>query len=88
MSSPLGGLPQPPFTPAVDAYRLTAPWGGWFSSVQRILTATSSSGPTSARPTQNLYVGQFWFDTTLGFPVWLKTPGSSPVWVNASGTPV
>jgi len=68
--------------------RTSPPWAGWFSIAQQILQASSSSGPTSARPTTNLYVGQFWFDTTLGYPVWCKTPGSSPVWVNATGTPV
>jgi hypothetical protein len=78
MSSPLGGLPQLP----PDR---TAPWAGWFSTAQNILQATSSSGPTTARPTSGQYVGMFYFDTTLGYPVWLKTPGGSPVWVNATG---
>lgn len=78
MSTPLGGLPTLP----VDN---GAAWSGWFSTVQTILQATSSSGATSARPTTNLYVGQVYFDTTLGFPVWVKSTGSSPVWVNAQG---
>jgi len=82
MSSPLGAQPRPPLDLSQPA------WAGWFSTVQKILFATSSSGPTTARPTANLYVGQFWFDTTLGLPVWVKTTGASPVWVNASGTPV
>lgn len=81
MSSPLGGQPTPP----LDLAR--PQWSGWFSTVQKILLATSSSGPTTSRPTQNLYVGQFWFDTTLGLPVWVKTAGAVPVWVNATGTP-
>lgn len=82
MSSPLGALPPAPLN------LTSAAWAGWFSTVQKILFATSSSGPTSSRPTANLYVGQFWFDTTLGLPVWLKTPGASPVWVNAAGAAV
>ena len=82
MASPLGGLPRAP----VDLTQ--AVWAGWFSTIQNLLYATSSSGPTSMRPTTRLYVGQFWFDTTLGYPVWLKTAGSPAVWVNASGTPV
>jgi hypothetical protein len=84
MSSPLGGLPQ---LPMIAGARFTAAWAGWFSTVQNILTATSSSGATTARPTTGQYVGMFYFDTTLGKPVWLKTPGSSPVWVDATGTP-
>jgi hypothetical protein len=82
VSSPLGGQPTPPLD-------LSKPmWSGWFSTVQRILQATSSSGPTTMRPTSNLYIGQFWFDTTLGYPVWCKTAGASPVWVNGAGAAV
>src|SRR5205807_1389590 len=81
MTSPLGGLPRLPINE-------TPPWAGWLSTAQAILQATSSSGPTTMRPTVNLYVGQFWFDTTLGYPVWVKTPGAIPVWVNAAGAPV
>jgi hypothetical protein len=84
MSSPLGGLPR---LPMIVGQVFSAAWAGWFSTVQNILTATSSSGPTTGRPTSGQYVGMFYFDTTLGFPVWLKTPGSSPVWVNGAGTP-
>lgn len=40
-------------------------------------------GPTVSRPTPQV-IGQFWFDTTLGFPVWCSQ--LSPVtWVTASG---
>lgn len=83
--SPLGGLPQPPFTGVLN--RFTAGWAGWFTLVHQIAQATSTSGTTAQRPTQNLYVGQFYFDTTLGKPVWLKTPGAVPVWVDATGAP-
>lgn len=43
-----------------------------------------ASGSTSSRPTLNLLVGQFYFDTTLGYPVWYN--GTN--WVDATGTPV
>jgi len=81
MTSPVAGLPpMPPVnSPA---------WAGWFSSALNVLVATSSSGPTSGRPTSGLYIGRFYFDTTLGIAIWCKTPGSSPVWVNGAGTPV
>jgi hypothetical protein len=39
---------------------------------------------TALRPTYGLQVGQFYFDTTLGIPIWWN--GS--VWKNASGTTV
>lgn len=84
-TSPLGGLPLPPL---FSGNIFTTAWAAWFNLVHNICRATSSSGPTTSRPTANLYTGQFFFDTTLGYPVWVKTPGRSPVWVNASGTPV
>lgn len=84
MSSPLGGLPR---LPMIVGQIFTTAWAGWFSTAQNILTASSSSGATTARPTTNQYIGMPYFDTTLGKPVWLETPGSSPVWVDATGTP-
>jgi hypothetical protein len=68
--------------------KFTSEWGGWFSTVQRILTAVSTAGISTSRPTQGQYQGMPYFDTTLGKPIWLKTPGASPVWVDATGTPV
>jgi hypothetical protein len=43
-----------------------------------------NSGTTALRPTANLQIGQFYFDTTLGIPIWWN----SVHWVNASGTTV
>jgi hypothetical protein len=91
MSSPLGGQPQPPLTQpgllAGGLQQFTAAWGGWFSTAQKILVATSSSGPTSARPTSGLYVGQFYMDLGLGKPIWLRAI-AGPVWVDATGAAV
>ena len=42
------------------------------------------SGTTANRPTSQRVVGQEYFDTTLGKPIWWK--GSN--WVDASQTPV
>lgn len=46
----------------------------------------SFSGPTADRPT-SFPPNIPWFDTDLGFPIWLK-PVTPPVWVNAVGAPV
>jgi hypothetical protein len=43
-----------------------------------------SAGTTAIRPTTNLQVGQFYFDTTLGYPIWYE--GTD--WVDATGTVV
>ena len=47
-------------------------------------TAKPSSGTTGNRPNQTLQIGQFYFDTTLGYPIWYNGKN----WVNASGTSV
>lgn len=86
MTSPLGGLPRPPLFDGAGNF--TPAWAGWLNWAQIILSDASNAGTTAQRPTSNQYVGKPYFDTTLAIPIWLKTPGSSPVWVNASGSPV
>jgi len=46
--------------------------------------AIPDSGTTANRPTAGLQVGQFYFDTTLGIPIWYN----GTLWKNASGTTV
>ena len=41
-----------------------------------------ASGPKTNRPTSNLQLGQSYFDTTLGYPIWYN----GTKWVNSSGT--
>ena len=43
----------------------------YFNNLDNFLTviSTPQNGTTANRPTQNLQVGQFYFDTTLGYPV-------------------
>jgi hypothetical protein len=45
---------------------------------------TARSGTTASRPTDYV-VGESYFDTTLGKPIWFKATG---VWVDAMGTTV
>jgi hypothetical protein len=42
------------------------------------------SGTTADRPTGRLQVGQYYFDTTIGRPIWYN--GTN--WINAAGTVV
>jgi hypothetical protein len=42
------------------------------------------SGTTANRPTERLQVGQYYFDTTIGRPIWYN--GTN--WINAAGTVV
>jgi hypothetical protein len=61
-------ISQPPFqSTLVDANdRVQTPWAQWFSQLQPLLNSVVASGPTSGRPTQNLFIGYPYFDTTLG----------------------
>jgi hypothetical protein len=58
----------------------------YFNQLDNFLAAISTpqNGVTADRPTQNLQVGQFYFDTTLGYPIWYD--GTD--WVDSSGTVV
>jgi hypothetical protein len=58
----------------------------YFNNLDAFLTAISTpqNGTTANRPTLNLQIGQFYYDTTLGIPIfWNGT-----VWKNSSGTTV
>lgn len=84
MPSPLGALPQAPLTDVKDPYHFTPAWAGWLSTAQYILQDVSNSGTTAQRPTNNLYVGKPYFDTTLGLAINIKSLGPT-VWVNGAG---
>jgi hypothetical protein len=43
-----------------------------------------ASGATLGRPTERLQIGQYYFDTTIGRPIWWN--GAN--WINAAGTVV
>lgn len=88
MSAPLGGAPREPvFMDDPPGRLFTTAWKGWISTVHSILYANSSSGTTAQRPNPG-FVGQRYFDTTLGIPIFAKTLGAAPVWVNGAGAPV
>ena len=67
-----------------DVITTTKGWGQFFSQVFTICLATSQSGITANRPVRTLYIGRFYFDTTLGKPIWYDGAG----WVDATGTSV
>ena len=58
----------------------------YFSQVDNFtqVAAIPVAGETTSRPTENLNVGQQFFDTTLGLPIWWD--GAN--WIDASGTVV
>lgn len=53
------------------------------ANLAQFVTGSNSSGPTSSRPSP-ASIGQFYFDTTLGQPIW-SIAISPAAWVNAAG---
>jgi hypothetical protein len=58
----------------------------YFNQLDNYLGVVSvpPSGPTTDRPIANLAVGEYYFDTTLGIPIWYDGSG----WVDATGSSV
>jgi hypothetical protein len=55
--------------------------------VRNWITADSQYGTTAQRPTTGLQPGNKYFDSTLGFPVYVKSV-NPVVWVRYDGTVV
>lgn len=81
----LGPLPRPEI--ANKHGRLHGPWAAWFSLLSFILQPIGGNGVTASRPTNNLYVGLMFFDSTLGYPVFIKSLNPT-VWVSGAGVVV
>jgi hypothetical protein len=87
----LNAVPTDPV--AVDLKgRLTSVYQTWFSSIHDWLGPIGGSGSTAKRPVNSsrnpMYIGQQYFDTTLGKPIWVKTVTPAIVWVDATGAVV
>lgn len=87
----LGPAPLSSPVLAGDTHQAAAPWRAWISQLFGVVQALGTQGTTAQRPigtpTVPLYLGQSYFDQTLGYPVWIKSL-SPTVWVNATGAVV
>lgn len=78
----------PANSPVVDSQgNASVPWYFTFARWQSITGSLQQSGPTSTRPKLNLWVGRMFYDTTLGYPVWVHSVRPT-VWHNAAGAAV
>ena len=95
------GMPQPPFNSPVQTeptifgvVKIKAVWQNWLQLVQRYLNGLINSGPTDGRPTQDLWVGQPYFDTTLNVQVvwngsaWVVPAGGGTVTAVTGTAPI
>lgn len=60
-------------------------WMQWFNWIHLTAQAARQSGPTAARPTNLLWIGRQFYDTTLNKPVFVSSV-RPVVWRDASGT--
>lgn len=56
----------------------------FFTLLARGIVGRSQYGPTAERPTKLVEPGLPFFDTTLGYAIWVKSVNPI-VWVNATG---
>ncbi len=82
------GFDAPSSVQAVDedGY-LTIPYTQWINRINMICQTFQMSGTTSERPTSNLWIGRFYYDVTLGKPIWVNSVKPT-VWHDASGAAV
>ena len=62
-------------------------WDQWLSYVHMTITAMRQSGTTAQRPTNMLWIGRQFYDTTLNKPVYVAAVRPT-VWRDASGAVV
>ena len=65
----------------------TTPWQAWFSRIHSIVVTGQQSGPTSARPTSQVWIGRQFYDTTINKPVFVSAV-KPIVWRDATGAVV
>jgi hypothetical protein len=68
--------------------RMSQIWQAWFGSIFQWLGPQGQFGTTAKRPTTNLFIGLSYYDTTLGYPVFVHQISPSIVWHNAAGAVV
>lgn len=78
-------ISPPPKRITVDTgAAVSRPWSAWFEQVFTMLFAAGQSGTTANRPTEGLWIGRPYFDTTLGYAIWYD----GTQWVDATGAAV
>jgi len=71
--------------PRSDKLQTASAWRSWLTNLYAQVKPLGGNGTTAQRPTTGLYVGMGYFDSTLGYPVWVKALGPPAVWVNGAG---
>lgn len=84
-------MSTPPVRESLNADQVPRAWVTWFTEVGNRIDSVGKVGATSGRPTTGNFLGRFYFDTTLGYPIWVSAIDDTTkeaTWVNGSGTAV
>lgn len=83
-------IPTPPINNAlVDKEgRVSRPASEWMNLMWLAANSVTESGTTANRPTTNLWIGRFFYDTTLNLPIWVNAVTPSIVWKDGAGNTV
>lgn len=84
-------MSQPPLRESLNSDQIPRAWVTWFTEVGNLAATAGQSGATANRPTSENFVGRTYFDTDLGYPVWISNIDATTkavTWVNASGASV
>lgn len=65
-----------------DGINIGAQWKQFFSDIFGICRDVQTSGITANRPVKQMYIGRYYFDTTIGLPIWWN----GTIWVKADGS--
>lgn len=68
--------------------KITPVYQAWLSAVQGWLSPVGQFGTTAQRPTKSLFVGQPYYDTTLGYSINVHQVSPSVIWHNGAGAAV
>jgi len=69
--------------------RTTTAWQNFFSNAYQLLLMLTLSGTTANRPTKYLWVGRYYYDTTINKPIWVNSvSGVTATWKDAAGNTV
>jgi hypothetical protein len=86
-----GNLMADPIRPDADIVDnegvITPRWNSWFTWIDSTVSNARASGITAQRPIKSVYVGQFYFDTTLNYPVYISSVNPI-IWRNGAGVVV
>lgn len=79
-------LEQAPLRDLPKGVIMPLSWAGWINKVWMIVGSVNDSGTTAQRPTKNLWVGRYYFDTSLGAhgkPIWCSNV-TSGTWIDSA----